>query len=472
MSRRLIVGFGGSFVALAVFSGCVLYALIARELQSRRSVLLQDRIDAIASLLKSPAHGREELGRRVLDEWPARGGERTFFLVTDGSGSVVVQTAAAPPAARAALASLAPGADPSLQLRSDDEGRRFLARSVELENSIGLTNPVRVRAVIGEDQSLDFLRGLRRTLASTLLVNVGISLFVGWRVVRKQTLPLNRMATQIARIGPANLGERLPIDGLPSELSGVAAAFNRAMDGLAHSIDRLSRFSSDISHELRTPIGNAMASIEVTLSRARSDEEYREALETSYEECERVSRIVDGLLLLARHENGGEPLRAQTISVERELDALAEFYLPSAEDAGVTLEQVASDAPNIVAEPTLFQRAIGNLISNAIRYSAAGGRVRVSARAEGARTVIEVVDDGAGIPAKDLPRVFERFYRVDASRANASGGMGLGLAIVKSIVEVHGGEVTAESALGKGTRMTVFWPSARETIEQNGNPAV
>jgi two-component system, OmpR family, heavy metal sensor histidine kinase CusS len=197
------------------------------------------------------------------------------------------------------------------------------------------------------------------------------------------------------------------------------------------------------------------------LARARSIDEYRDTLESSLEEAVRLSDLISKLLFLARTESPLVHLRRERIDVAELLDGVQEYYEASAADRGVSLRTRSGDEP-VIAEldRTLMQRAVGNLVSNAIAHTKSGGSVMMMVRSESAVLRIEVSDTGIGIPPEALPRVFDRFYRVDPSRAQSSGGTGLGLAIVQGIMVLHGGKVEIASQLGEGTRVILSMPAS------------
>src|SRR5262249_4938413 len=237
-----------------------------------------------------------------------------------------------------------------------------------------------------------------------------------------------------------------------------ASAFNAMLDRLEKAFDRLSRFSADIAHELRTPLNNLRGELDVALQKPRSPEEYVEAIGSGLEECGRLGRIIDSLLFVARAEDPQGQIDREMFDVGEEIGNIREFFEPVAHESGV---QIVSDVSAPIAanlNRPLFQRAIGNLVSNALAHTPAGGAVTLRARSEDGTIALEVADTGQGLPPDDLPHVFDRFYRADRSRTPTSGGIGLGLAIVKSIAELHRGAVEMESEPGKGTRVRLLFP--------------
>jgi len=267
------------------------------------------------------------------------------------------------------------------------------------------------------------------------------------------------MATTARHITSTNLHERIQPEGYPSELASLAATFNKMLDGLEESFERISRFSADIAHDLRTPVNNIRGEAEVALARARTVEEYREVLGSCLEEAVRLSDLIGDLLFLARAESPLAHLHRESMDVRELLSGICEYYEAPAADRGVALSTAVPSEPVIAQlDRTLLQRAVGNLVSNALAHTPPGKSVVLGASVESAAVRIEVSDAGEGIPAEALPRVFDRFFRVDESRSQASGGTGLGLAIVQSIMLLHGGDVEIASEVGQGTHVTLRLP--------------
>ena len=248
--------------------------------------------------------------------------------------------------------------------------------------------------------------------------------------------------------------------GLPSELASLAATMNDMLARLEEAFARLSRFSADIAHELRTPLNTLRGETEVALGKARTPEEYREVLGSCLEEYGRLSKLIDSLLFLARAENPGTQVHREDFDVARELGTVREFYEAAAGEKGIALDVRAPAGIVAGLDRTLFQRAAGNLIENALAHTARGGTVTLAASRENGSIRVEIADTGCGISPEHLPFVFDRLYRADRSRTAATGGAGLGLAIVKSIAELHGGTASISSEPGKGTRVTLLLPSS------------
>jgi len=240
------------------------------------------------------------------------------------------------------------------------------------------------------------------------------------------------------------LDQRLDIAKAPVEIADLARAFNHMLDRLQDGYERLSQFSADLAHDLRTPISNLMVESQVILARSRSVEEYQALLASNIEEYERLARMAESMLFLARADNAQIALRRENLDMGRELRRIAEYFEGVAEEAEVTLTVDAAGTLN--ADPVLLNRALSNLIANAIRYTPHGATIRVTAqsRPDGGYG-IEVANPGPAIASEHLSRLFDRFYRADSARAGSGAASGLGLAIVKAVVVLHGGAVHVEN---------------------------
>lgn len=267
---------------------------------------------------------------------------------------------------------------------------------------------------------------------------------LGWLAARRGLLPLHRFSATVATISAARLDKPLPEAGMPVELRELVSAFNAMLTRLEDSFRRLSEVSSDMAHELRTPLHNLLMQTQVTLSRERDAADYRAILQSNLEEFERLSRMVSDMLFLARADNREIVLKRERVELDKEVAQLLGFYEALASDRGIRLEQ--SGAATVQSDRLMIQRALSNLLSNAIRYTPAGKAVTVAISRDADHVTVKVENPGVQIPRAHLSKIFERLYRLDPSRREGdSDNVGLGLAITKSIVEMHGGRVAAES---------------------------
>src|SRR5438046_2375557 len=281
------------------------------------------------------------------------------------------------------------------------------------------------------------------------------SAFIAVVVTKRSLRPLREMTESVARVGPTHLKERVTPAEWPRELKPLASAFDDMLKRLDDSFTRLSQFSADLAHELRTPIANMIGETQVALARNRTADEYRETIESTVGECERLSRIVDNLLFVARVDAAREPIARKRFDARAAVEKIAEFYQTVADDHNVTIN--CSGDGQIYADPDLFESALGNLLGKALRFTPEHGSIRIAVSKHNSDFEVAVSDTGSGIAPEHLPRVFDRFYRAESSRGSA--GAALGLALVTSIVDLHGGSANIESEIGRGTTVKLTFPS-------------
>ena len=316
-----------------------------------------------------------------------------------------------------------------------------------------------VAVAVSIDHHVAFLEAFIRSLWISIAAGALLTAVLGWVAARRGLSPVRQMTAVAGSISASRLHDRLRVESLPDELVDLATAFNGMLARLEDSFRRLSEFSSDLAHEFKTPLSNVMTQTEVALSRSRSADEYREVLYSSLEECDRLARTVSDMLFLAKADHGQVIPSVERIDLAKEVRELFDFYDAFVEERGVTLACAGEGC--VDGDRLMLRRALGNLLSNAIAHTAPGGRVAVHIESRPAGGVsIRVENPGEPIPAEHLPRLFDRFYRVDPARQRTSGGAGLGLAITKSIVTAHGGAISATS-VGGLTSFEITLPAAR-----------
>ena len=334
-------------------------------------------------------------------------------------------------------------AEPGRILTWVDNGRTY--RGLTAPVAIGLQRPSHMVAAISLDitHHRQFRSGFLILLTLTTVLAALITAALGWLVTRLGLRPLHRMTALATNLSASQLNERIPEARLPIEIRSLATAFNAMLARLESSFQRLSGFSSDIAHELRTPVSNLMTQTQVALSRARSAEAYREILYSNLEEYQRLAKMIGDMLFLAKADNGLIVPGREPVDLAAEVADLFTFYEALAEERGVMLS--ASGSGWVSGDRLMLRRALSNLLSNALQHTSRDGRITVDIRTEDDRTLIAVENSGEPIPPAQLHRIFDRFYRLDPSRKHTGEGAGLGLAITKSIVEAHGGTIAAHS---------------------------
>jgi two-component system heavy metal sensor histidine kinase CusS len=289
------------------------------------------------------------------------------------------------------------------------------------------------------------LAGFRNRILLAVSLAFVLTALLGYVLLRRGLRPLRRMASHAAAITPAQLDSRMDNRDTPVELQQLGEAYNAMLDRLADGYQRLTQFSADLAHEIRTPVGSLMGHCQVALRQPRTEDEYQALLASNLEELERISRMVESILFLARADEAQAALNRQTLDLADEMQRVAGYFEGLAEERDIALH-TEGDA-RIEADPLLLRRALSNLVANAIRYADEGSvidiRVIESRVVENGRQCrIEVENQGPTLDGATLGKLFDRFYRGDASRHQSSDSNGLGLAIVAAIMQLHGGEVS------------------------------
>lgn len=461
LAFRLTAGYASAGLLLVLLATLGLYLVLVSELNKSTELFLKDKVNVLRTMLRERPGDADGLHEEVELESAARRYEQFYIRLLDGGGNQLLMTPGmANQLDLSRLGSLLSGHGGSAVPMRGANGKSF--RVIEATAPVGNSRdpPITIQVAVDISQKEALLQRFRLWFWVTAAVMLVLFPLVGYKIARQGIRPVEEIATTARRITSSHLGERIAAEGYPYELASLALTFNNMLDGLEDSFERISRFSADIAHDLRTPVNNIRGEAEVALARARTIDEYRDALESSLEEAVRLSDLISNLLFLARTESPLTHLRLERVDVAELLEGVREYYDASAADAGVVLTSAGANEPVIVElDRTLIQRAVGNLISNAVAHTPEGGTVAIKAHAEAARILIEVSDTGVGIPADALPRVFDRFFRVDPSRSKASGGTGLGLSIVQGIMQLHGGNVEIVSKPGTGTRVTLCMPT-------------
>jgi two-component system heavy metal sensor histidine kinase CusS len=435
MGGRMAAWYAGSAAILLLVATTSLYLTIAAGLDAEADKWLGYSID----YLRSYQLRTDNLPDK--DDWGA-----DDFRIRAEDGQILFETHAAKDRLPAALVPDAAGVD-----YRTAAGRWFRALSRRAGSRIYEVSYDRTR-------EREMLGRYRHYMAFVLTPALVASAVTGILIVRRGLRPLGEIAATARRIGPERLGERIAADGLPAELGDLARTFNVMLDRLQDSFGLLERFSGDIAHELRTPVHAIRNVAEVALETSRTRDDDREALAACLDSAEHLSRLIERLLFLARADDPRTVLELETFDLASELASVREFYMPAAEEAGIELAVVAPPRLACRLDRTLFQRALGNLLTNALTHTPAGGRVIVSASSRPEGLVVSVSDTGLGIAPEHLPRLFDRFYRPDPARSSGQG-VGLGLAIVKSIGELHGGRASIASRPGAGCVVTLNFPA-------------
>lgn len=443
------------------FRLALLFSLSSMLLLAGIGYFLNRSVEAhLADMDSGEIHGKRELIQNLIEEvrTPADlaafprllgsalvGHPELFVAVRDPAGHILFTTPGFSFPQR--LKVVRSDATPSFSLMTTWHVGRHMFRGIVTSIASSQTGypSFTVEIALETDEHRRFLAHFHRLLLTALVFGMTASAGLGWFIAQRGLLPVRDMAAIARKISVSHLGERLCAESAPMELHDLATAFNGMLSRLEDSFRRLTDFSADIAHELRTPINNLMIQSQVALSQARNTEQYQEVIASNLEEFDRLARMIANMLFLAKADNGLMIAGREIVDLGTEIERLAEYFGPYAEDRKVSI--VTMGAGSVTGDRIMLQRAIANLLSNAITHTPPDGKVSVRLiNEEGASALrIEIENQGSAIPAGQLERIFDRFYRLDPERSTTLEGAGLGLAITKSIVEAHQGRIKVSS---------------------------
>ncbi|RPH81132.1 MAG: HAMP domain-containing protein [Nitrospiraceae bacterium] len=326
-----------------------------------------------------------------------------------------------------------------------------------------------VRYVLQAETSLILYQGTRKGLVILLTLGSAIILLVAWvgsGWLAKQVLtPIEVLSTGAETMSEADLGKRFTLDSPYQEFRRLTQAFNSVMDWFQRSGEIQRRFCDIAAHEMKTPLTILQGNLDVALMKARTSEEYREALLNNLEQVGRLIALTRSLLTLANFTSGKPPVHLVPLALEPMIQDLVDELTLLADDRRITLSFESQSVPPVLGDAQWLKQALINLLDNALHYTPSGGAVTVRLQAVGEGVAVAVEDTGHGIEQEHLPHLFERFYRTDWARAKDAGGTGLGLPIVKEIAEAHGGTISVTSQVDKGSVFTLRLPAlSRQAI--------
>jgi len=434
-----------SFVALALLGGA-LYAALGRQLALRDDGALLTRVEQIRALL-------HDLDAREL----VRDKPQLFGNMLGNTESLLIIR----PVGGAPLLEVNPGrrAIPDVTPLPANEalGLRDVRRTVLRDGTPFIYTAV-LSAAPGGGPELEILSGrllnertriLREYRDKIILFSSAMAVLaagLAYFLARRGLAPLHRLARQTASIGVGTLSVRLRRDDAPAELDTLIYQFNAMLVRLERGFEQLKQVSADMAHDLRTPINNLLGQTEVGLGQVREPQYYQRLLGSHFEELQRLSRMIDNMLFLARTEHAEDALLRMDLDVANEFERICDYFEGVAAERGVTLTRSGQGV--IWADSSLLRRALANLLANAVRFAEAGSAIELIAQGEPRGMLIKVRNRGQEIPVEHLQSIFERFFRVDPSRQRSSQSSGLGLSIVHSIMQLHKGRCWAQSSGG------------------------
>lgn len=305
------------------------------------------------------------------------------------------------------------------------------------------------------DQVLDHLLSILGVLAPVMLF---VSISGGWLLAGIILKPVRDISRRTQRITAENLGERIPERNVDDELGELIETINATISRLQSSFSEIRQFSMNVAHELKTPLTIMKGESELALTKQLSGEETQELILSYLEETTRMARIVDDLLTLAKADIGQVALESQAVNLTEMINELFEDAQILAEPKNIVVELVRNDPVTVQGDNARLRQLFRAILSNAVQYIDNGGTIRIESRQSAASVEVSIEDTGIGIAPEHVEKIFERFYRVDQARTRRRGGSGLGLSIAKWIAESHGGRISVESTLERGSRFVIYLP--------------
>jgi two-component system heavy metal sensor histidine kinase CusS len=448
ITLRLVAMF--SAAALIIFSliGAALYGVLKRELASHQREELNTLVQDMQYMIQRAGDVQRwsHVQTKLETLTPADGSIRFWVRSEDprfqyGEGPADVEPAERGPDGLGRLAL---------------PGRKY-PLSTTAKTIAGFQERPAIRLIVGIDAApyMHTLNAFAGALVGLSLLGALLVMVLGYWIAQVGLRPLKQLSGEAQAIGPKTLSQRLKNAPLPDELSELALAFNGMLERLEGAYNQLEAFNADVAHELRTPLANLIGETQVALSRQRTAPQFMEVLQSNLEELERLRSIINDMLFLARADQGESATSLASACVTEEISKTIEFFEFVLDESGMNVEVEGDVQARAFIETALFRRAMTNLLQNAIQHSGTGSRIRVQVSEQPTLIQVAVSNPGAPIEEAHLPRLFDRFYRVDAARNDSDPsqhhGHGLGLAIVKAIAKMHDGSVFARSQGGVTT---------------------
>ncbi|MCE6235688.1 heavy metal sensor histidine kinase [Acinetobacter pittii] len=435
ISFRIAIIFTLSTVVILMIMGLVIHQLVMHHFETQDRTQLEGKIQLLHNLLEQNPSNSEDLNLYLKDALV--GHHDLIVQIERPTGQIIFSSA---PAIINAQSLIKSKYNPWIEWKIENKTYRGLIYNKASDQNNNISS---AQIIVGVDTSehIHFLNEFRRQLLYIGVTGTICLMLLGWFAAWRGLRPVQKMAKVAEGISAQHLSERLEVDNTPTELKSLAIAFNDMLDRLETAVGKLSDFSSDLAHEMRTPINNLMTQTQVCLSRTRDITTYQEILFSNLEEFERLARMVSDMLFLAKAEHGLHRANLQQVNLVKEVSALFDFYDAIAAEKGMSLKQTGQGY--VEGDPSMLRRALNNLLSNAIKYGKSDSIIEINCQQNNDSTVLTIENESSPLSQEQLTRLFDRFYRTDASRQRVEEGTGLGLAITKSILDVHGATIQA-----------------------------
>jgi heavy metal sensor kinase len=458
---RLTLWYGAVLALSFVIFAFVLYSVMARDLRAQVDRSLEQAAVVAVRALEQHGVGLSLPFEDLAAEFPDLAVLDKSFQIFSPAGKVTIQS----PNVRRHDIPLSPTAlEAALLGRSTFESAKFKGESPIRILSVPIRRGAILVNIVQVGTSLSHVEHSLRRLLAVLLIGTPLALVVslagGWFLAGRALRPVEAITEAAGRIAEGDLTQRLTPPPTSDEIGQLAETFNHMIARLDASFQQVHRFTGDASHELRTPLTVMKGETELALRRPRPAEDYKLVLESNLEEIERMSRIVDELLFLARADLGEVRMESNPIRLDQLVEDIQRQAAVLGQDQQVRVVSGPSEPVTVQGDELRLRELILNLVDNGIKYSRRGGIVSLALSRDKDHARLSIADSGIGIPPEDQARIFDRFYRTDAARAHDKKGTGLGLSICKWIAEAHRGRIEVQSTMGQGSQFTVVLPLA------------
>ncbi|MBP7950295.1 MAG: heavy metal sensor histidine kinase [Verrucomicrobiales bacterium] len=470
IGTRLMAAITLASAGTLTLAACYLDRAMHRGLVHEHEEMLADHLSAVRHAVLDDGPEQQRIRELLHHSIGGTKNEKSYGRLVSTDGRVIIETPgfpeASPPLHAFPLPSAVDDRNVLIHATTNSSGAPvFLAAARIAPQGAGSLLTYYMTADAVPEQH--FMQAFRLELAGVVILGSLLSAVLSWWIVRRGLRPLHEITRQIESTSADILQSGQSVEPplisqkWPGELTGVASAFSGLCERLSRSFQQIRQFSDDAAHEIRSPLNNMLGLASLTLQRGRTEEEYRVALESTVEECNRLRRLADGLLFISRADHRKHALSITRFDAAEAVREVVDYHEQLAQEKGISLRQEGAGV--LIADRTLFRQALTNLLSNALRHTASGGSITITFTdaADAGGHALTVADTGEGIQPEHLAHVFDRFYRVDSARTHdpdAPPQTGLGLAIVKAIMELHGGSAAVESVPGQGARFSLLWP--------------